>query len=93
MARLTAASRLPASALPLRARRERGAVVYAGANDRQAEGDIDRVPETLVLDDRKALIVIHRDDDIHAVREKLRRERRVGGNGSAHVEPFAQAAA
>ena len=50
-------------------------------------GDVHRVAESLVLDDRQALIVIHRDDHV-------RRARNCGvkavsaGNRAAYVEPL-----
>ena len=45
---------------------ERGAVVDAGADDRQAERDVDALVEAEVLDRDQALVVVLRDDDVEA---------------------------
>ena len=58
----TAARRLPRSA-PVRPRQVQGrAVIHGGADDGQAQGDVDGVPEAQVLEHRQALVVIHGRD-------------------------------
>ncbi len=44
--------------------RKRRAVIDAGAHDRQSERDVHRMTESVVLDDRQSLIVVHGDDDV-----------------------------
>ena len=61
-------------------------MVDAGAQIGSPRVTLTACAEALVLDDRQTLVVIHGDDDVHAAREELRRECRVGGNGPAHVE-------
>ena len=63
-------------------------MIDAGAQIGNPRVTFTALPEPHVLDHRQALIVVHGDEDIDAAREELRREGRIGGNGSVQVEPF-----
>ena len=47
---------------------ERGAVIGAGAHERQAERDVDAVLDAEVLHRDQAVVVRHRDDDVELAR-------------------------
>jgi len=58
--------------------RKSRAVIDTGSKNGQAQGHVHRIPESNMLDDRQALVVIHGDHDVRAG-EYLRRECRVCG--------------
>ena len=57
---------------------ERGAVVDRRADERQAERHVDAVAEARGFQHRQALVVVHRDDRVEALRD-VGHEHRVGG--------------
>ena len=81
----TAASRLPGR-LSGAGNIEGRAVIDGGANDGQAERDVDRVAKARVLEHRQALVVVHREHCILVTRG--RRERRVRRHRPTQPEPF-----
>ena len=60
----TAAAKLAGSARPRAGDVERGAVIGAGANERQAERHVDAVLDAEVLHRDQPVVVGHRDDDV-----------------------------
>ena len=56
---------------------QRGAVIHGRTDDRQAERHVDDLAERERLERGQPLIVIHREHEV-GVRERVRRERRVG---------------
>ncbi len=86
----TAAAKLAGSARPRAGDVERGAVVGAGAHERQAERDVDAVLDAEVLHRDQAVVVGHRDDDVELARMARRvaraHEDRVGRERAARVD-------
>ncbi len=68
MASAKAARRLPASALPRSRQAQRGSMIDAGAQNRQAQRHVHGIAESHVLDHRQTLVVVHGDDDIGRLR-------------------------
>jgi hypothetical protein len=94
MATRIASSMLPQSARPrpLRGQVERGAVVDRGADQGQAQRDVDAAPEGGVLEHRQALVVVHRQHAV-GVLQVFRLEQGVGRIRAAASMPRARAAA
>ena len=64
----TAAARLAGSATAAAGDVERGAVIGAGAHERQAERHVDAVLDAEVLHRDQAVVVGHGDDDVELAR-------------------------
>src|SRR5262245_13982577 len=65
----------------------RSPVVDRGAHDRQPERDVDALAEARVLEDRQALIVVHRERAVRA-RQPVRNEQRVCWERTLEAHPL-----